>query len=107
MFVASAITCAVNLFSKAPDLTTFVERAQLKLVLRMLLPTAVFVVMIGYLGIYVSTALFIGFFMWRLGGDSVTRILPVTLLVPIASFFRFEILFLVTLPEGPLGTALG
>src|SRR3712207_4718316 len=60
MFIASAVTFGVNLMARAPS-SNFVERSQLKLVLQVLIPTAVFVVLIGFLGIYVSAALFIAF----------------------------------------------
>jgi hypothetical protein len=107
MFISGAITLATHIFTKKPDLTTFVERAQLKLVLSVLVPTAVFVVLIGWLGIYVSAALFIGFFMWRLGGYSPVKILAVAVPIPVALFLMFEVWFLVPLPKGPLEAALG
>jgi putative tricarboxylic transport membrane protein len=63
--------------------------------------------MIGFLGLYVSSAIFIAFFMSWLGKYPLYKIAPVAILIPIALFFMFEIWFLVPLPKGPLETALG
>jgi hypothetical protein len=106
MFIASAVTFGVNFLAKTPS-SSFVERSQLQLVLKVLIPTAVFVVAIGFVGIYVAAAVFITFFMWWLGKYPLYKILPVAILVPIALFFMFEIWFLVPLPKGPIEYALG
>ena len=106
MFIASAVTFGVNLFARTSS-PNFVERSQLKQVLQVLIPTAVFVATIGVFGIYVSAALFITFFMWWLGRYPLYRILPIAILVPIFLFFMFEIWFLVPLPKGPIEDALG
>lgn len=107
MFLASAVTLGVNLLTRTPDLTTFVERAQLKLVLQVLIPTAIFVFAIGYLGIYVAAALFIAFFMGWLGRYPAYKIAPIAVLVPFALFLMFEVWFLVPLPKGPVEAWLG
>jgi putative tricarboxylic transport membrane protein len=106
MFIASAVTFGVNLMARAPS-SNFVERSQLKLVLQVLVPTAVFVVSIGFLGIYLAAALFITFFMWWLGKYPLYKILPIAILIPIVLFFMFEVWFLVPLPKGPIEDALG
>jgi len=106
MFIASAATFVTNVIAKTPS-ANFVERAQVVQVLQVLIPTVIYVVAIGYLGIYVASALFIFFFMWWLGKYPLYKILPVAILVPIALFFMFEVWFLVPLPKGPLEEALG
>jgi hypothetical protein len=95
------------LFDAAARRKPFVGRAQAVLVLQVLIPATVFVGAVGWLGIYVSAALYIGFFMAWLGRYPPARILPVAVLVPLAFFFVFEIWFLVPLPKGPLEAALG
>ncbi|MFG1361557.1 tripartite tricarboxylate transporter TctB family protein [Xanthobacter pseudotagetidis] len=107
MFIASAGTLAGALFTKHPDLGNFVDRSQLKSVLQVLVPTAIYVALIFVLGIYVSSAVFIAFFMWWLGKYPVAKILPVAIGVPLMLFMMFEVWFLVPLPKGPLETALG
>ena len=44
MFIASAVTFATHILTKAPDLKNFVDRSSLWQVLKVLVPTAVFVV---------------------------------------------------------------
>lgn len=107
MLIASVITFAQNLRPTPEGAETFVERTQLKLVLQVLIPTIVFVVAIGYLGIYLAGGIFIGYFMFVLGKYKPISILPVILGVPLALFVLFEIWFLVPLPKGPIETWLG
>jgi putative tricarboxylic transport membrane protein len=106
MFIASAVTFAVNLLARAP-MANFVERSQLKQVLQVLVPTAIFVASIGFLGIYLASAVFITFFMWWLGKYPLYKILPIAILIPVLLFFMFEVWFLVPLPKGPIEDALG
>ena len=106
MFIASAVTFVVNLLARAPS-SNFVERSQVRQVLQVLLPTIVYVVLIGFIGIYVASAIFIAFFMWWLGKYPIHRIVPVAVLVPVALFFMFEVWFLVPLPKGPLEEFFG
>src|ERR671917_1642389 len=106
MFIASAATFGLNLLARTPS-SNFVERSQLMRVFQVLIPTVIFVLTIGFLGIYVSAALFITFFMWWLGKYPIYKILPIAILVPVALFFMFEVWFLVPLPKGPLEDAFG
>lgn len=106
MFTASAITFATKWKDRAgPE--TFVDRSQLKTVLQVLIPTIIFVLSIGFIGIYLAAACFIVFFMWRLGKYPAYKILPIAILVPLLLFFMFEVWFLVPLPKGPIEAALG
>lgn len=107
MFISSAVTFVTNLVSRTPDWSNFVDRSQLKLVLQVLVPTIVFVVLIGYIGIYVAAAVFIAFFMSWLGGYPLYKIAPIAILIPLILFMMFEVFFLVPLPKGPLEAALG
>lgn len=107
MVVASLGTVAIRLFKRADGHGAFVERAQLRDVLKVLVPTAVFVGLIGFIGIYVASALFIGAFMRWLGRFRWRTIAIVSVAVPIALFLLFEIWFLVPLPKGPLEDFLG
>jgi hypothetical protein len=107
MFIASLGTLVSALITKTPNLTTFVERNQLWSVSRVLIPTVVYVALIPFLGIYVSSAIFIAFFMAWIGKYPATIIAPVAVGVPIFLFLMFEIWFLVPLPKGPLEAALG
>jgi len=86
---------------------SFVTVPQIKLVLSVLIPTAIYTAAIGWLGIYVASLLFIALFMWRLGRYGFWRIVPVSAGVTVFFFLLFEIWFKVPLPKGPLEAALG
>jgi len=107
MFIASAATAIMAFISKTPDNTNFVGRDQLWSVLKVLIPSAVYVALIPWLGLYVASAIFIAFFMAWIGKYSPMIIAPVSIGVPIFLFVLFEIWFLVPLPKGPLENYLG
>jgi hypothetical protein len=107
MVVASLGTIGVTLFGRDQRRGAFVERAQFRDVLKVLVPTAVYVALIGFIGIYVASALFIGAFMRWLGRFRWRTIAFVGVAVPFALFLLFEIWFLVPLPKGPLEDLLG
>lgn len=86
---------------------SFVEVDQLKLILTVLAPTIVYVALIGWLGFYVASTLFIAYFMQRIGKYSWLKIAPIAIGVSVAFFLVFEIWFQVPLPKGPLESALG
>lgn len=85
----------------------FVTRGQLRLVMSMLVPTAIYVVAIGFLGIYLASALFIALFMIWLGKYGWIKTALVSVGVNVVFFMLFEVWFRVPLPKGPLEAALG
>jgi hypothetical protein len=107
MVVASLGTVCVTLFGRDQGHGAFVERAQFRDVLKVFVPAAVFVGLIGFIGIYVASALFIAAFMRWLGKFRWRTIVIVAVAVPFALFLLFEIWFLVPLPKGPLEDLLG
>jgi putative tricarboxylic transport membrane protein len=107
LVVSSVGSIGVTLFARAQSRGAFVERARFRDVLKVLLPAAVFVALIGVIGIYVASALFIGAFMRWLGRFRWRTIVIVAVAVPFALFLLFEIWFLVPLPKGPLEDFLG
>jgi putative tricarboxylic transport membrane protein len=107
ILASSAVTLLVGLLGRNSERTPFVEPEQFKRVLQVLVPSVIFVFAIEYIGIYVAGTLFIAFFMWRLGKYPLAKIVPVSVLVPLALFILFEVWFLVPLPKGPIETFLG
>jgi putative tricarboxylic transport membrane protein len=85
----------------------FVTREQLKPVLITLLPSAGFVVLIQFIGLYVATAVFIGFYMRWIGRYGCVPVILLAVLFPVLTFVVFEKWFLVPMPKGPLETWLG
>ena len=71
------------------------------------MPSVLYVAAIPFLGMYVPTALYIVWFMRRIGRYRVRKILPVALGVTFGAFVMFEIWFKVPLPKGPLESLLG
>lgn len=107
MFLSSAVIVLSNMLTKSPDLTSFVQRDQLNLVLKVFIPTVIFVVATIYIGIYVSGFLFIAIFMMWLGKYPLYKALPIAAAVPLVLFVVFEVWFLVPLPKGPIEAWLG
>ena len=87
--------------------TLFAERSQLAGVLAVLLPMLAYVALIAGLGLYVASALLIGYFMRRHGGYRWPATAAVAVGVPLTVWLVFERWFLVLLPKGPLERALG
>ena len=85
----------------------FVERGQLKMVLTVLIPTAIYATLVTWIGIYVSSVLFIGFFMRWLGKYPWWKVALVSVTTVVVFYFIFEVWFKVPLPKGPLETLLG
>ena len=107
LVLVSLGTIAITLFGRDQRHGTFVERNQLRDVMKVLVPAAIFVALIGFIGIYVASALFIAVFMRWLGKFRWRTIAIVSLAVPFCFFMLFEIWFLVPLPKGPLEDFLG
>ena len=84
----------------------FVGVEQLKLVLAVLVPTAVYVALIGWLGIYVASTAFIAFFMRWLGKYVWWKVAATSVGTSVFFFLIFEIWFKIPLPKGPLETLL-
>ena len=89
------------------DTEVFAERAQVALVIAVLVPIVIYVAAIFVLGLYVSSALLIGYFMLRYGRYRWRVTLPVAIGVPLLFFLVFERWFLVPLAKGPLEALLG
>jgi hypothetical protein len=105
--IASALNLvAVFAWARETD-RAFVEVGQLKMVMSVLVPTAVYVGIIGWLGIYVASILFIGFFMRWLGKYDWWKLAAVSVGNSVFFFFVFEIWFKIPLPKGPLEALLG
>ena len=105
--IASAWTLWRAVFSAKDFPGVFVSHKKLGLVLSVFVPTIIYVAATYFIGIYVASALFIGAFMYWHGRFAWTKIIPVSLSVPVAMFLLFEVWFLVPLPKGPLETFIG
>ena len=85
----------------------FAERQQLASVWAILWPMVIYVGLVAGLGIYIASALLIGYFMRRHGKHGVLYSAAVSLGVPLVCYLTFERWFLVSLPKGPIEALLG
>ena len=85
----------------------FAEWGQLRQVLSVVVPTAIYVGAMPFSGLYLASMIFIGWFMRWLGKYSWPMVAGVALGMPIVTYFIFERWFLVPLPKGPIEEWLG
>jgi hypothetical protein len=104
--VASVINLVAVFAWAREDEKPFVEVEQLKMVLSVLVPTAIYVGLIGWLGIYVASVLFIAFFMRWLGKYDWWKLGAVSIGNSVFFFVIFEVWFKIPLPKGPLEALL-
>jgi uncharacterized membrane protein YecN with MAPEG domain len=107
MLLASAAILIKELVSATNSRVNFVERSNFIPVLQVLFPTIGFVAATGFLGIYVSSALFLALFMMWLGKYPIHKALLSGVACAVFLFWLFELTFMVPLPKGPLEAALG
>lgn len=105
--ISGAVVFVQGLFKLKSDKKIFVSAPQFKQVLVILLPSAVYVLGIQLIGIYVPSAVFIGLFMRIFGKYSWLRSVLVGLAVSVLAFMLFEVWFKIPLPKGPLERLIG
>jgi len=105
--IASVVNFVRALTLRGERNKTFVHVGQLKMVLTVLIPTAIYAFLVTWIGIYVSSVLFIGFFMRWLGKYPWWKVVVVSLITVAVFFVVFEIWFKVPLPKGPVESLLG
>lgn len=105
--IASVINLLAALAAARREKSDFVELSKLKLVFSVLIPTAVYAALIGPLGLYLASTLFIAFFMRWLGKYPWWLVAAVSMGNSVVFFIVFEVWFKIPLPKGPLEAALG
>ncbi len=80
---------------------------QLRRVMSVVVPSTVYVALVPFLGMYVSSILLIGVFMVWLGNYSLWKAAPVAVGVPAIVYIVFERYFQIALPKGPVEYWLG
>ncbi|MFH0301511.1 tripartite tricarboxylate transporter TctB family protein [Bradyrhizobium sp. 31Argb] len=100
---------AINLWSalRDNDDRLFAEWGQLRQVMSVVVPTAIYVGSMPFVGLYVASIIFIGWFMRWLGGYRWLPTVAVAFGMPIITYLVFERWFLVPLPKGPIEEWLG
>jgi putative tricarboxylic transport membrane protein len=103
------VSSGINLWNglREDDDSLFAEWGQLRQVMSVVVPTAIYVGAMPFTGLYLASIIFIGWFMRWLGKYSWLTVLAVALGMPIVTYFIFERWFLVPLPKGPVEEWLG
>jgi putative tricarboxylic transport membrane protein len=86
---------------------TFADWSQLRMVLAITIPTTIYVAVIPWIGIYVSSMFLIAVFMMWLGSYRPTYAVGLSVLIIVATYLVFEKWFLVPLPKGPVEDYFG
>lgn len=105
--VSALVNFATALVSRRDAGRIFVKLDQLKPVFAVLVPAAIYVALIGWIGIYVASTLYIALFMRWLGKYDWWKVAAVSIGTMVAFFLIFEVWFKVPLPKGPLEALLG
>jgi hypothetical protein len=105
--IASLLNFARALALKGEKNKPFVHVGQLKLVLTVLIPTAIYAALVTWIGIYAASVLFIAFFMRWLGKYAWWKVAAVSLGTIVVFYVVFEIWFKVPLPKGIVESLLG
>jgi hypothetical protein len=113
-FYLSVILAAASLYGLVEALVkrgearrTFVDRDQLRRVLQVFVPTALFCLATQLLGLYVASFLLIAGFMRFVGRIAWWKSIAASLAFAVAIFLVFNQAFDVIMPKGPLERLLG
>ena len=107
LLAASTFIVLSTLLKWGKSHAVFATREELVPVFQMLVPMVIYVVAMVYLGIYLPSAILIGYFMRHHGGFAWPASISVSVGVPLVFFLVFEKWFLVPLPKGPIENMLG
>ena len=101
---------AINLYNAVTagdGARLFATWGELRKVMSVVIPLAIYVFTVSLIGIYVSSIVLIAVFMKWLGQYRWPLVLAISLGVPLFFFIVFERYFLIPLPKGPVEDLLG
>jgi len=107
LFISSVVILLRTVFAKYRNYKLFVSWDRFQQVLYVLIPTALYVLVTQFVGIYVASAVFMGVFMRAMDDFSWLKIIVISVGISVTLFWMFEIQFMVPLPKGPLESLLG
>ena len=100
--ISSAGTLGQALFGKNKNTEVFVDGEQITRVLKVFIPSVIYVGAIEIIGVYIASAVFIALFMMLLGKFSALKSVIAALAVNVVFFLMFEVWFQVPLYKGVL-----
>lgn len=107
MAISSAINLARAVVSTVGKDESMTTRPGFMRMMAIFIPAVIYAFAMPWIGIYISSALYIAAFMIVFGKFPVWKALAVAAAFTAISFMMFEIWFLVPLPKGPVEDALG
>jgi len=101
--------CAIIMAQQARKAirSAFIDPGKLSPVLKVLWPAILAVALMQWLGLYVASALYLGFYMRWVGRHSWAAVISLAFGIPLVTFLIFERWFYVPMPKGPLEAWLG
>ena len=101
--------CAIIMAQQARKAirSAFIDPGKLSPVLKVLWPAILAVALMQWLGLYVASALYLGFYMRWVGRHSWAAVISLAFGIPLGTFLIFERWFYVPMPKGPLEAWLG
>lgn len=106
VIIAASVVNLVTAFALDRD-KVFADSSQLLQVLSVVIPTAIYVCAIPWIGMYASSLVLIAVFMMWFGRYSAALSAAVSAGTVVAIYLMFEKWFLVPLPKGPIEDFLG
>jgi len=100
--ISGAGTLYQSLLGKKRNTEIFVDGEQIRRVLVVLVPAAVYVLAIQLVGMYIASAVYIAGFMIILGKFSRAKSIVTALVIAVLFFYMFEVWFKVPLAKGAL-----
>ena len=80
----------------------FIPREAVKPVLQVVIPATLMVAATEYIGLYLAAAIYMGIYMRWIGKHTWKAVLPIAIIVPSVTWYVFEKLFLIPMPQGSL-----
>ena len=102
ILISSSATLIQAVRQKELSNETFVDKGPFRQVLAVLIPAFFFTLSMQLIGIYVSAAIYIAFFMIWIGKYAVWKSIALGVAVSVALYMMFEYWFQIPLPSGSL-----
>ena len=107
LILIASIFNLIQALRAGKDGRLFAQWGQLIQVLRVVVPSTIYVALVPWVGIYAASVLLIAVFMKWIGRYGWSLVLPIAIGVPVITFIVFEKWFLLPLPKGPIEEFLG
>jgi putative tricarboxylic transport membrane protein len=102
ILISSSATLIQAVRQKELSNETFVDKGPFRQVLAVLVPAFFFTLSMQLIGIYVSAAIYIAFFMIWIGKYAVWKSIALGVAISVALYMMFEFWFQIPLPSGSL-----